>query len=130
MNHDDTTDVERVVLFAATLPSGVTRRAAACVDVKGGLVVVVEDVDEDLEKPFRELVYGLSVMVPASEKSKLLERLLEHRSPPTVMTGAEEDALILALIQARFAGRLSAASDFEEWLTANGVAFRRSGSMY
>jgi hypothetical protein len=115
-----------VVLFAGTLPSGLTSHAEAYINDAGDLVVEVQDLGQELQELFGDSDYEWWVVVRESEKPRLLTRLLEEQPTSTALTESDQDALLLSLIERRFAGLPSAPSDFEDWCEANAIAFERT----
>jgi hypothetical protein len=116
----------RVSLFAGTLPSGITSYADAYINDQGDLVVAVQDLGPEVERLFGDSDYEWWVVVQASDRPKLLERLMAEQSRSAALTAGAEDAVLLSLLEDKFAGRPSASAELEEWLTANGIAFKRS----
>jgi hypothetical protein len=105
----------------------VTSSAEAYVDGAGDLVVEVQDLGEEMERLFGDFDYEWWVVVRASNKPKLLERLWKLRQDisPTVAS-SDQDAALLSLIERTFGGRPSAPSDLEDWLKENGIAYEVS----
>jgi hypothetical protein len=123
-----TTDTDHpggVVLFAGALPSGIRSHAKVYINEAGDLVLEVQDLGGALKDLFGDSDYEWWVVVRASDKPKLIARLMEQQDGSAVVTAEEEDALLLSLIESAFAGRPSAPSDIEKWLAANGIAYKR-----
>ena len=112
-----------VVLFAGTLPSGLTSHAEAYIDGTGDLVVEVQDLGGELEELFGDSDYEWWVVVRASEKRKLLTRLVEQ--DPASPADGDQDALPLSLIERTCAGPPSAPTGPRALARKNAIAFER-----
>jgi hypothetical protein len=115
------------MLFAGTLPSGLTSHAEAYINEGGDLVVEVQDFGQQLEQLFGDTDYEWWVIVRASQKQRLVRSLLEqHGHTPPDEDTSERDALLLSLIERQFGGRPSAPSDLRKWLTETEVPYEVS----